>query len=325
MRLVALAVLILGLGAAPGGDPADDVKKVLSDAEKVKRTRFRLSKESKAKIEKALGEGIGKIPTMYECRASVPLLGMEKSKVYVVFLDVQGPKGKIRIGVAAVPYEKLIAKVAVLSNNKDDKIIESEGFLIQFEDYEYGEAIYNPYATLEAARKKAAGGKDKTLSMLITCNEEMRKVQRMWDQILDKIDAKDKTAAKDLDSIAGLAKGVDKITKKISFYRDTQQQRYDKWMKQMIRDFGKVKGEVNKKDFISARKDAVELYKSYCSRCHASSQRTFSREREKRDIGNGYFDPKLDVYNPDEKHDKLIRAVLKEVRRAVLIMAEVKG
>ena len=161
--------------------------------------------------------------------------------------------------------------------------------------------------------------------MLITCNEQMRNVQRLWDRILEKIDGSDKTAADDLDSITVAAKKVDKVTKKISFYRDTQQKRYDKWMKEMIRDFGKVKGLVNKKDYISARKDAVDLYKSYCSRCHASSQRTFGREREKLDIGNGYFDPDLDVYNPDEKHDKLIRAVLKEVRRAVLIMAEVKG
>lgn len=326
MRRIAwvLMTAVLMAGSSP---LLDDVTKVLPDAEKVKKARVKLDKDELAKVEKALGEKV-KISKMkiYEARATVPMLGMEKTKVYVVILNVVGPKGKLKIGVAAVPQERILAKVAILEN-KDDKAAEAEGFLLQFEDFEYSESLFEPASQLADARKKAKGSdKDaKTLALLLDLNVEMRKVQGLWDSITDKIDKKNKSASRDTADLRKLSAEIEKMTDKIPFYKSSQQKRYNKYMSDMTRGLRTLKGEIDGGKWDDAYKEAVEVYKAYCSRCHASSQRAFERERESLHIGNGYFDPLLDVYNPNEKQDKLIRAILKQVRKAVLVLAAWKG
>lgn len=306
---------------------SDEVTKILPDAEKVKKSAKSLSKESIEKIEKALGGKLGTPPVVYEARAFVPVLSAtEKYKVLVTVVEAKGPKGTVRLGVAAVPEERVLAKVGILKNG-DDPVVESPRFLEQFEGYSWSDALWSAPEVLETARKKGAEEKDaeaREIALLLRLNEEMRKVDRLWAGALEKIDRKDKTAADDLGSLGKLTTEIAGFTKKIPFYKESQQLRYDEWMQEMGKGVRTVRSEVSSGKFDAARKELVEISSNSCSRCHASSQRAFRERRGKLGLGNGYFDPSLDVVNPDPAQDELVKAVLREIRRAALVIVETK-
>src|SRR5262245_47901975 len=105
MKLAIAVVLLLA-----GGLPQDDVvKKVVSDADKIKKLTRKVSKESRDKIEKALGEKLldaDLSPPLWECMSTVPAVSsMSKTKVLVTVVTVKGPKGPLRVGVAAATVE----------------------------------------------------------------------------------------------------------------------------------------------------------------------------------------------------------------------------
>src|SRR4029077_7042694 len=124
MRLV-IAVLLLLAG---GAQQDDVVKKIVSDADKVKKLTRKISKESRDKIEKALGEKIldaDLAPPLWECMSTVPAVSsMSKTKCLVTIVTVKGAKGPIRIGVAAATVETTLHTVKIL-DNADDKALES--------------------------------------------------------------------------------------------------------------------------------------------------------------------------------------------------------
>src|SRR5579862_6092025 len=111
-----LAVLLFLAGV-----PQDDVvKKIVSDAEKVKKLPKKISKDSRDKIEKALGEKLADpdlAPPLWECMSTVPAVSsMTKTKVLVTVVTVKGPKGPIKIGVAAATVESTLHVVRILEN-----------------------------------------------------------------------------------------------------------------------------------------------------------------------------------------------------------------
>lgn len=326
MRAAILTVLAAALAAsapAPGGD----VEKLLPDAEAVKKSARKLSKESIAKIEGILG---GKLDAgsfvIYEAKATVQILSaFEKSKVFVTFVDAKGPKGTVRLGVAVVPADKIVAKVGVLKNT-DDPAVESPRFLGQFEGYEYTDSLSQTAKALEDVRRKASGSdaEAKEISILLRTNEEMRKLTRHWHEALDRIERGDRGAAAELDGVESQAKLIVEFTKKIPFLSDAQQKRFDGWMADMRKGLPGVKSEINAGKFDPAKKAYFELEKVSCSRCHASNQRAFKEQRAKHGIGNGWFEPGLDVSTPDPAKDEAFHAILKEIRKAVLVLAEAR-
>src|SRR3979409_1133142 len=123
MRL-SIAVLLL----LSGGVPQDDVvRKIVSDADKIKKLTRKLSKEARDKIEKALGEKLldaDLAPPLWECMSTVPAVSsMAKTKCLVTVVTVKGPKGLVKIGVAAATVETTLHTVKILENG-DDKGIE---------------------------------------------------------------------------------------------------------------------------------------------------------------------------------------------------------
>src|SRR4029078_3523529 len=159
MRVVLARVLLRAGGAAQD----DLVRKIVSDADKIKKLNRKLSKESRDKIEKALGEKLldaDLAPPLWECMSTVPAVSsMTKTKCLVTIVTVKGAKGPIRIGVAAATVETTLHTVKIL-DNADDKALESKLFLTQFEGFEYTTNVWNTPDTLNGAIKKAAAGAD---------------------------------------------------------------------------------------------------------------------------------------------------------------------
>src|SRR5262252_7606338 len=156
MRAVLAVVLLLAGGAAQD----DLVRKIVSDADKIKKLNRKLTKESRDKIEKALGEKLldtDLAPPLWECMSTVPAVSsMTKTKCLVTVVTVKGAKGPIRIGVAAATVESTLHTVKILDNG-DDRALESKLFIGQFEGFEYTPNIWNTPDTLSSAIKKASG------------------------------------------------------------------------------------------------------------------------------------------------------------------------
>src|SRR5579864_3688328 len=155
----ALAALLLLAGV-----PQDDVvRKIVSDADKIKKLPKKISKESRDKIEKALGEKLADselAPPLWECMSTVPAVSsMTKTKVLVTVVPVKGPKGLIRVGVAVATVESTLHVVRLLENG-DDRSLEAKLFLGQFEGLEYSPNVWNTPDALQSAIKKATGADD---------------------------------------------------------------------------------------------------------------------------------------------------------------------
>ena len=226
MRL-ALAVVLLFSGLAQD----DAVRKIVSDADKVKKLARKISKESRDKIEKALGEKLADAdlaPPLWECMSTVPAVSsMTKTKVLVTVVTVKGPKGPIRIGVAAATVESTLHVVRILENG-DDKGLEAKLFLGQFEGLEYTPNVWNTPDTLAGALKKAAAGDDagKELDTLLKVNGTMRAVGPMWERMMAAIEKKDKAAG---DEIAGMDRAFDESIKAATGSKFLSPARQDKF------------------------------------------------------------------------------------------------
>jgi len=227
MRVV-LAVLVL----LAGGVAQDDlVRKIVSDADKIKKLNRKLSRDGRDKIEKALGEKLldaDLAPPLWECMSTVPAVSsMTKTKCLVTVVTVKGAKGPIRIGVAAATVETTLHTVKILEN-ADDKGLESKLFLSQFEGFEYTTNIWNSPDKLNGAIKTAAGADDaaKEIDTLLKINGHMRAVGPMWDRMLAGIEKKDKTAA---DEIPPMDRAFDESIKVVTgskFLTTTKQDKF---------------------------------------------------------------------------------------------------
>src|SRR5262245_21288191 len=186
MRGVLAVVLLLAGGAAQD----DLVRKIVSDADKIKKLNRKLPREARDKIEKALGEKLldaDLAPPLWECMSTVPAVSsMTKTKCLVTIVTVKGAKGPIRVGVAAATVETTLHTVKTLEN-ADDRALESKLFLAQFEGFEYTTNVWNSPETLAGAIRKAAAGADdasKEIDTLLKINGHMRAVGPMWDRML---------------------------------------------------------------------------------------------------------------------------------------------
>src|SRR5262245_18772765 len=175
MRVV-LAVLLLRAGGAAQDDL---VKKIVSDADKIKKLNRKLTRESRDKIERALGEKLldtELAPPLWECMSTVPAVSsMTKTKCLVTIVTVKGAKGLLRGGVAAATVETTLHTVKILEN-ADDRAVDSKLFLAQFEGFEYTTNIWNAPDKLNGAIKTAAGSDDaaKEIDTLLKVNGHMR-------------------------------------------------------------------------------------------------------------------------------------------------------
>ena len=326
MRVV-LAVLLL----LAGGTAQDDlVRKIVSDADKIKKLNRKLSRESRDKIEKALGEKLldaDLAPTIWECMSTVPAVSsMTKTKCLVTVVTVKGAKGPVRIGVAAATVETTLHTVKVLEN-ADDKALESKLFLTQFEGFEYTTNVWNTPDTLNGAIKKAAAGADdasKEIDTLLKVNGHMRAVGPMWDRLLAGIEKKDKAAA---DEIAPMDRAFDESIKVVTgskFLTATKQDKFKMAAAGARTDLGDLKNLITAAKFDDAFKKTGEIDSARCAKCHGAYRRTFRDGRLAKDLGNGYFSTKLEVAVPESKLETSYQAMATGIRKAILLATEAK-
>jgi len=325
MRVVLAVVLLLAGGAAQD----DLVRKIVSDADKIKKLNRKLSKESRDKIEKALGEKLldaDLAPPLWECMSTVPAVSsMTKTKCLVTVVTVKGAKGPIRIGVAAATVETTLHTVKIL-DNADDKALESKLFLGQFEGFEYTTNVWNSPDKLNGAFKTAAGSDDaaKEIDTLLKVNGHMRAVGPMWDRMLAGIEKKDKGAA---DEIAPMDRAFDESIKVVTaskFLTATKQDKFKTAAAGARTDLGDLKNLISAGKFDDAFKKTGEIDSARCAKCHGAYRRTFRDGRLSKDLGNGYFSTKLEVAMPDSKLEASYQVVSTGIRKAILLATEAK-
>jgi vacuolar-type H+-ATPase catalytic subunit A/Vma1 len=323
---VALAALIL-LGAAPQDDV---VKKIVPDADKIKKVAKKLPPAGQAKVEKALNEKLAPAdlaPVLYECYSTVPKVSsMEKTRCLVVVVTVKGAKGPVKLGVAAAPIEKTLHVVKVLENG-DDKALESKSFLSQFEGLEYTEHVYNASSVLDDAIKKAADAKDdatKELDMLLRMNTQMRTVGPAWERLREKIEKKDKTAADDAVALGKSMEDANRMIAAAKFLKPTQHDKFKSFASGAVTDLADLKKLVDTGKFDDAYRKTGEVDSQRCAKCHGAYRLAFKEARFTHQLGNGYFSTRLEVAMPDPKLEASYQAVAAGIRKAVLLMAEAK-
>jgi len=317
MRL-ALVLLVLA--------PQDDVvKKIVSDAEKVKRTPKKLAPAAKDKVEKALGEKLDAADlaaTIWECYATVPQVSsMDKTLVRVLVVTAKGPRGPIKVGVSVASLESTIHTVKILEN-ADDKAVESKLFLSQFQGFEYSPNLFNGPDVLRTAIEKSAGDKD--LDAAIRMSSVMRAVGPVYDRMHEKIEKKDKGAVDDAAAIEKMLDESLRLLPHAGFLKASQVEKFKTFAsggKQYLSDIRTLMGGGK---FDDAYRKAGELDAQSCSRCHGAYRRTFREARLERQVGNGYFSTQLDIAAPEKASEASYQAVGKAIRKAVLIAAEAK-
>lgn len=322
---VALAALVL-----MGSVQDDVVKKIVPDADKVKKVAKKIPPAGQAKIEKALGEKLAPAelaPVLWECDSTVPKVSsMQKQRCLVTVVTVKGAKGPIKLGVAAVPVEKTLHIVKVLENG-DDKAIESKLFLSQFEGLEYTEHVYNAPTVLSDAITKASDAKDdatKELDMLLRMNAQMRTVGPAWERLREKIEKKDKTAS---DDAASMGKAMDDASRMIAaakFLKPTQHDKFKGFASGGVTDLADVKRLIDAGKFDDAYRKSGEIDSQRCAKCHGAYRLSFKEARFTHQLGNGYFSTKLEVAMPDPKLEASYQAVATGIRKAVLLLSEAK-
>ena len=324
MRIALAALILLG----PAQD--DVVKKVVPDADKVKKVARKLPPAGQAKVEKALGEKLAPsdlAPVLYECYSTVPKVSsMEKTRCLVAVVTVKGAKGPVKLGVAAAPIEKTVHVVKVLENG-DDKALESKSFLAQFEGLEYTEHVYNAPSVLDDAIRKAADAKDdatKELDMLLRMNVQMRKVGPAWEHLREKLEKKDKSAA---DDAVALGKSMDDASRMIAaakFLKPTQHDKFKGFASGAGTDLADVKRLIDAGKFDDAYRKTGEVDSQRCAKCHGAYRLSFKEARFTHQLGNGYFSTRLEIAMPDPKLEVSYQAVAAGIRKALLLMAEAK-
>ena len=326
MRVVLAVLLLLAGGAAQD----DVVRKIVSDADKIKKLNRKLSRDARDKIEKALGEKIldtDLAAPLWECMSTVPAVSsMSKTKCLVTVVTVKGAKGPIRIGVAAATVETTLHTVKLLENG-DDKALESKLFLAQFEGFEYTTNVWNSPETLNGVIKKATAGADdaaKEVDTLLKVNGHMRAVGPMWDRLLAGIEKKDKAAA---DEIAPMDRAFDESIKVVSgsrFLTATKQDKFKTAAAGARSDLADLKTLITAAKFDDAFKKTGEIDSARCAKCHGAYRRAFRDGRLEKGLGNGYFSTKLEVAVPDPKIEASYQTVATGIRKAILLATEAK-
>ncbi|HEX7898942.1 MAG TPA: hypothetical protein VF950_14360 [Planctomycetota bacterium] len=325
MRIALVVLLLPALSEVEGAPQEDIVKKIVSDAEKIKKTAKKLAPASKDKVEKALGEKLDAADlaaTIWECYATVPKVSsMDKTLVRALVVTAKGPKGPIKVGVSVASLESTIHTVKILENG-DDKAVESSRFLSQFQGFEYTPNVFNGGDVLKAAFAKA--GADKELDAAIRMISVMRAMEPVYERLNERLEKKDKAAAED---VAELDKHFDeslRLLANAAFLKASQADKFKTFAsggKQYLAD---MRALIGGGKFDDAYRKAGELDAQSCSRCHGAYRRAFREARLERQVGNGYFSTQLDIAAPDKASEASYQAVGKAVRKAVLIAAEAK-
>jgi hypothetical protein len=322
----AIAVLLL----LPGGAAQDDVvRKIVSDADKIKKLPRKISPESRAKIEKALGEKLlpeDLSPQLWECMSTIPAVSsMGKTKCLVTVVTVKGAKGPIRIGVAAATVETTLHTVKLLENG-DDKALESKLFLSQFEGFEYTPNLWNSPDALSGAIRKAAGSDDaaKEVDTLLKVNTHMRAVGPAWERMLHAIEKREKSAS---DDIGALDRAFDESMKAVMSSKFMTAARQDKFKTSAAgarTDLSDLKSLIAGMKFDEAFKKTGEIDSQRCAKCHAAYRRSFRDGRLTHNLGNGYFSTRLEVAMPDARLEASYQAVSTGIRKAIMLATEAK-
>lgn len=308
--------LLLAAALLAGSAQEDLVRKIVPDAEKVKKTARKPVRE---RIEKALGEKLeaADLATpVWECYAVVPTISSaDKTLLRVVSASVAGPKGPIKVGVAVAVPESTVHRVVVLENG-DAKEIEDRRFLRQFEGFEYTASLYEGAEVLQAALKKA----DVALRM----SAGMREMQVVYERLIERLEKKDKGAIGDAAALEGLIDASLKLLPEAAFLDAARAEKFRGFGAVGRRLLGEAKVLAEGGKFEEAYRKAGELEGQSCARCHGAYGRIFREERLARKLGNGHFSTSLDLGAPLRTSTASYDALGKAVRKALLLAVEAK-
>lgn len=320
MRWMGLGMLLM-----VGTTRQDEIKKIIPDAEKVKKVVRKIGPESRRKIESALGQALEEkdlTVTLYEAFAPVEAVSpTEKIKVSIVTVSTRGPKGLVRIGVAASLEDKVLGVVKILENG-DDKAIESPAFMIQFDGFFYTADLYNPPTVLAELFRSAE--QDRELTVLVKQSGWMHRIGAHWDALTEKLEAKDRGSLEHVKESERLFAEVARQAPSISFLKDSQKDRFKGTAEAVVRYLKGVGQKISDGDYDEALRELYQAQSTTCGKCHGSFSRVFREERAKKKLGNGYFILDHDVHAPLAAPPETAQAVATAVKKALLLMSEAK-
>ena len=329
---LAWSFLVLGLAVLAGAaSPAkqDDLKKLLPDVEAVKRTARKLSKESRERIEAALERKLDEKEAgapIWEARGTVPEANpSEKIRIGYTVVTGKGPKGEFRIGVAAAPEERVLVGVLMLEN-KDVPANAADDFLLQFDQFRYSANLSNPLSKLQEARASAAKRGDaaaKQADGIFKLFAIMHPVDARWKKLLTLVDKESKDAGQVGDEVAKLFGDTESVLPDFTFLKASQVETFRRRLREGAKELGTFSKHARAGKFAEARAAATEIYNMSCSQCHAGTRRIFRDKRAEFGIGNGYFEPGLDVAAPEDSRE-FYAAVARSIRLGLLILSEAK-
>ncbi|MBI4563180.1 MAG: hypothetical protein HY716_00605 [Planctomycetes bacterium] len=323
------AVMGISVAAAAWPDAQEaELKKIFPDAQSVKKSALKLSKEARERIEKAieakLDDREASAP-VWEAMATVPEANPgEKTRIRFMTLTAPGPKGTVKLGVAVAPEERVVAAVRVLEN-KDDPALASEEFLEQFDHFLYTSHLYHPASMLAQARERARERRDeeaRQLDGIFKLESIMHPVGAAWSRLRKRLDAEDPQAAEDAAELLRLFADAERTLADLTFLKASQVRSFRTLLEKSRRDLEAVKVQAEQRKLVEARMASRDVMER-CSQCHAGTHRLFRERRFALNVGNGYFAVGHDVYAPPGPRASF-EAVASAIRRAVLILSELK-
>ena len=318
MKTLFGAALLAGVAVAA----QEDLGKIVSGAEKLKKTTRKITADQAKAIAAAVGlkpEEVETNVTILEGWALVPdSQSMDKARIFGVVVTVKGPKGPIKLGVAVAADEDTVVNVKVLEN-KDDKSAEAPEFIDQFPGFKWGASIRKSSDDLKGALAKAKENKE--AAALVEISASMRKLGVQWAAMVKKNDKADKGAKAHAEEVARLYEALGKKIGDLAFLSDRQRKTLTDDMAKAARSTRDISGRLDGSD---AAKKAIAEMDNLCTKCHAPMRTRFIDQREKDGVGNGWLSPEVDLTIPLEGSKELYDAMAKAIRKAILQIRDAK-
>ncbi|MBI2933601.1 MAG: hypothetical protein HYY16_18315 [Planctomycetes bacterium] len=324
MRALAL-LLLAGTSAIAQEDLTEELAaEIAPDASGLVRKEGKLGDAARAKFKTAMGVEAPAKVVYFEGEAEL-LTGesgkLEKVRICVVPLKTK--KGGGQLGVCVAPAVNTIVGVTV---KMGDQEFEEVPFFMQFTSYDYSsDAIGRPMSHLDATLKKAAQAADdeqKNLRGLVAQQQLMRRIQISSDTLSGKLERQEASTA-EAKELKKVFDAVDKSIADLKFFSAKDKKDFGEWMTESRASLADIEAGMGAGDMEKAQEGNRRLLTA-CNKCHTAYETLFREKREPLGLGTGYFRADFDLGTDPGVDGELQKAAASAVRKAVLMLEEVK-
>lgn len=316
---MATILLLTVVGSFPDADREGMAKKLLSRYPSVKKTTRVLSDESRAKVEKVIGEKIdlpgGNIDVF------------EAGDAIAAFSELKAEGKTIYVGVAISPQKKMIVTAQAFDENGN--VISQYGPLFaQFARLPYGNPLvfYIPTERLKNLMKKSEG-KDKEsgeLKAVIKVYGAMRMTDFLWPMINNEANRNEKGAAAKAKELAAIIGGLADVAGGTTFLDSAQMGQFkDSAVKTKV-GLEQLSKMLDDGKFDDAKKLIKDFRPTRCNQCHAACEKIFYKKAYETGMNAAYFYVGHDVLPLAGDKGNLSQNLASAVKKTILLLLEAK-